>query len=186
MEYCKRLSVSWTWRRSASLETFQKELVDLLPRMRRFAQSLAGSPSDSEDLVQSAVERALRSWKAGVRAERVDSWVFKILQNLWIDEVRRRRRAQTVLLEDDLAGEDGRTTTSNRMDLDAARAAMRALPSDQQAVLSIVVIDGMSYQQAAEVLDVPIGTIMSRLARARRALAQALVEASLPVQGTSE
>lgn len=160
--------------------------MDLLPRLRRFARSLTQSGNDSEDLVQSAVERALRRRQEGERFERLDSWLFKIVQNLWIDELRRRRRAPAEVLDERLPGEDGRNTTSSRMDLDAARAAMRALPPEQRAVMSIVVLDGMSYQQAAEVLDVPIGTIMSRLARARRALADRLAQAPALVRDISE
>lgn len=176
-----------TWRKSASLEAFQKELIALLPRMRRFAQSLTRSPSDSEDLVQSAVERALKNWRQGALAGRLDSWLFRILQNLWIDEIRRRRRSPAAPAPDEqLVGEDGRVTTSSRMDLDAARIAMGTLPPDQQAVLALIVLDGMSYQQASDVLDVPIGTIMSRLARARRALTDKLITPTALAQDASE
>lgn len=176
-----------TWRRSVSLEAFQRELIALLPRMRRFALSLTRSPNDSEDLVQSAVERALKHWRQGALAERLDSWLFRILQNLWIDEIRRRRRSPAAPAPDEhVVGEDGRVTTSSRMDLDAARAAMRELPADQQAVLALIVLDGMSYQQAADVMEVPIGTIMSRLARARRSLADKLASPTALVQDTPE
>lgn len=169
------------------MEAFQRELIALLPRMRRFAQSLTRSPSDSEDLVQSAVERALKNWRQGALADRLDSWLFKILQNLWIDEIRRRQRSPTAPAPDEnLVGEDGRLTTSSRMDLDAASAAMMSLPADQQTVLALIVIDGMSYQQAADVMDVPIGTIMSRLARARRTLTDKLASPSAFAQDKTE
>lgn len=154
---------------------FRSELIELLPRLRRFAMALANSSADADDLVQSAVERALkhqRSWKEGTR---LDSWMYKIVQNLWIDEVRsRRRRADPIEAAAQIVGEDGRDVTSVRIDLAAAKRAMAALPEEQRLVLTLVVLDGMSYQDAADTLDVPIGTIMSRLARARTAIASRL------------
>lgn len=154
---------------------FRSELIELLPRLRRFAMALANSNADADDLVQSAIERALkhqRSWKEGTR---LDSWMYKIVQNLWIDEIRsRRRRADPLEAAAEVVGEDGRDVTSVRIDLAAAKRAMAKLPEEQRLVLTLVVLDGMSYQDAAETLDVPIGTIMSRLARARSAIAARL------------
>ena len=150
---------------------FRNDLIELLPRLRRFALALSGTSQDADDLVQSAIERALRhqgSWKDGTR---LDSWMYKILQNLWIDEIRsRRRRADPIDSAAQVVGEDGRDVTSVRIDLAAAQRAMAALPEEQRLVLTLVVLDGMSYQEAADTLDVPIGTIMSRVARGRAAV----------------
>jgi RNA polymerase sigma-70 factor (ECF subfamily) len=150
---------------------FRNDLIELLPRLRRFALALSGPSQDADDLVQSAIERALRhpgSWKDGTR---LDSWMYKILQNLWIDEIRsRRRRADPIDSAAQVVGEDGRDVTSVRIDLAAAQRAMAALPEEQRLVLTLVVLDGMSYQEAADTLDVPIGTIMSRVARGRAAV----------------
>jgi RNA polymerase sigma-70 factor (ECF subfamily) len=143
----------------------------LLPRMRRFALSLSGAEQDADDLVQSAIERALRhqnSWKDGTR---LDYWMYKIIQNLWIDEIRaRRRRPDPIETAPEMIGEDGRDVAAARIDLSAARQAFTLLTEDQRTVLTLIVLDGMSYQDAANTLGVPIGTIMSRLARARAAL----------------
>lgn len=154
---------------------FRRELVELLPRLRRFALALCGSPADADDLVQASVERALlyaAQWQPGTR---MDSWLYKIAQNLWRDELRaHRRRAEPLEEAEEVVGEDGRDVTLQQLQIDEARRAMRALPDEQRAVLALVVLDGLSYQQAADVIGVPIGTVMSRLARARSRMAEAL------------
>jgi RNA polymerase sigma-70 factor (ECF subfamily) len=151
---------------------FRKDLIALLPRLHRFALALSSSPTDADDLIQAAVERALRhqhSWKEGTR---LDSWMYKIIQNLWVDELRaRRRRADPINSILEIAGDDGRNVTAARIDLAEVRAVLATLPEEQRVVLTLVVLDGMKYQEAADVIGVPIGTIMSRLARARAAIA---------------
>ena len=148
------------------------ELVRHLPALRRFALSLCGSPADAEDLVQASIERALRAqeqWRAGTR---LDSWLFRIAQNLWRDQKRAARRRMVDLEEAaGLSGEDGREIVGLRARLRAVQRAFAALPPEQQSVLAIVVLQGASYEDAAHALGVPKGTIMSRLARARAALA---------------
>jgi len=154
---------------------FSNDLVALLPRARRFALALTGSHADAEDLVQSAILRALRrqeTWRPGTR---LDSWLFKIIQNLWRDDLRAmRRKAPHIELAPALPGEDGRAVASSRLDLADVATALNALPAEQRAVIALVVLDGMSYQEAADALHIPLGTIMSRLARARAALAARL------------
>ena len=151
------------------------DLVALIPRLRRFGYALTGSQDDGDDIAQIALERALSKldqWRPGTR---LDSWLFRIAHNAWIDEVRaRKRRGVAVDLEDapHLEGEDGRVFTAARLDLAQVRAVIATLPEEQRAVLALVAIEGLSYQEAADSLDVPIGTVMSRLARARMALAK--------------
>jgi RNA polymerase sigma-70 factor, ECF subfamily len=155
----------------------RQELIELLPRLRRFALSVAGNASDGEDLLQAAVERALRQeaeWSRPERREslRLDSMMFRVIRNLWIDE-RRAKRSQELPLEaaGELMAEDGRATAEHLLDLAHARRALLSLPEEQRSVLCLVVLEGMSYQQAADTLQVPIGTVMSRLSRARAAMA---------------
>lgn len=151
---------------------FRQELVSLLPRLRRFALALAGGRDAAEDLLQSAVERALRKWDMFEKGKRLESWMFKIMQNLWFD-MKRSAAASPVFVGEalDVVGEDGRDVVESRDELRAARAAFAALPEDQRAVAALVVLEGFSYAAAAEALEVPIGTVMSRLSRARASLA---------------
>lgn len=156
---------------------FRRELVELLPRLRRFASVLTRSHDDAEDVVQAAVERALRhadSWQQG---SRLDSWLYRIMQNLWRDELRaHRRRAEPLESHADLAGADGRDVTIGHIQSNEARLALEELPEDQRVVIALVVLEGMSYQHTADILEVPVGTVMSRLARARARLAASLGE----------
>ncbi len=153
------------------MTTIRDELVTLLPRLRRFSLSVTGSVQDGEDLLHSALERALRhesSWQPGTR---LDSWMYRIIRNLWIDE-RRAKRNQDVSLDvvGEAALEGGRDTAEHLLDLAQTRRALLALPEEQRSVLCLVVLEGMTYQEAAAALDVPIGTVMSRLSRGRAAM----------------
>jgi RNA polymerase sigma-70 factor (ECF subfamily) len=148
-------------------------IVALLPRLRRFAMTLTRQASEADDLVQATLERALTrlgSWKED---SRLDSWMFKIMQNLWIDQTRSNRARGQHATEEELAatpGIDGRAIMDVRMKLRATLEATMRLPEEQRAVLALIVVEGLSYAEAAEVLDVPAGTVMSRLSRARLAL----------------
>ena len=135
--------------------------------------ALAGGADGGDDLVQATVERALlRSdqWQHGTR---LDSWMFRIAQNIRIDQARATKVRGVQIDVDELVslqGEDGRDIVEARSELAAAQAAMAALPQDQRALMALVVLDGQSYKDAAEILDIPVGTVMSRIARARRAI----------------
>ncbi|WP_421708450.1 RNA polymerase sigma factor [Algihabitans sp.] len=158
-------------------QEIKKELVALLPRLRRFATALTGSQHEADDVVQAACERALtrlHQWQEGTR---LDSWMFRIVQTVWIDRCRAERLRRPAGDLDSVAGvtgDDGRDVAESRIELARVRKLIARLPEEQRAVLSLVSIDGCSYRQAAESLNIPIGTVMSRLARARRALAEAL------------
>jgi RNA polymerase sigma-70 factor (ECF subfamily) len=157
------------------MSDFTDELINLLPRLRRFALATAKSSHDADDLLQAAVERALRHAAAWQPGSRLDSWMFKIIQNLWLDELRaHRRKTEPLDAIDTHSNEDGRVTMTEQLHLQEVQAAMQALPHDQRCVIALVVLEGMSYKQVAETLDIPLGTVMSRLARARSALAARL------------
>jgi len=165
--------------------TTHDELIALLPRLRRFAYGLTGSLDEGDDLVQSACERALsrlHQWQPGTR---LDSWMYRIVQTTWIDRKRsERRRARPVDIDDlkHIAGGDLVQETEARLHLGKVQRFVDALPPEQRAVLLLVTVEGLSYREAAELLDVPIGTIMSRLARARMALGRSLgtIAAAVP------
>ena len=158
-------------------QPLKAEIAALLPRLRRFARTLTNAQrDDADDLVQLAVEKALTrlsQWQPGTR---VDSWMFRIMQNAWIDEIRsRQRRSETALDEETLdalaPAEPGRLAEQL-----ALRRAIASLGEEQRAVVGLVLVEGLSYAEAAEVLGWPIGTVTSRLSRAREQL-QTLLDA---------
>ena len=163
--------------RGKPLDEFQTALVDLLPRLRRFARALVRDSVEADDLVQAAVERALRArnqWRQGTR---LDSWLYRIVRNAWIDEARARgRRARTFAPEEDghAVGSDPHPALEARIDLGRAQRAMQRLPEEQREAIALVLVEGMGYAEAADVLGIPVGTLTSRLLRGRAALAQAL------------
>jgi RNA polymerase sigma-70 factor (ECF subfamily) len=155
-------------------EDLRKQLGEFTPRLRRFALALTRSHADADDLVQSTFERALACLQQWERGTRLDSWLFRIAQNLWIDQrraARLRGSAEGADAAMQLTGEDGRELNERQLMVRDAMRALARLPEDQQAVLALVSIEGLPYAEAAKILDVPIGTVMSRLARARRAIA---------------
>ena len=152
------------------LENIQEQIVALLPRLRRFARNLARNPHDADDVVQIAVERALQRREQWRSDARLDSWLFKILRNAWIDEVRSRGRRAKIFMPEEHGEQVGEASMEREIDRWTAETALTRLPEDQRLAVSLVLIEGLSYKDAAEVLEVPIGTLTSRLARGREAL----------------
>jgi RNA polymerase sigma-70 factor, ECF subfamily len=155
-------------------DEIRTRMIALLPRLRRFAAVLTGNLDQADDLVQETCVRALsrvEQWQPGTR---LDSWMYRIAQNLWLDRVRANRaRGESVAIdtvEAVMAGSDGREVAESRLTLAAVNAALKKLSPDQQIVVALVCVEGASYKEAAAIMDVPIGTVMSRLARARREL----------------
>ncbi len=146
------------------------ELVALLPRLRRFARALTRHTADADDLVQVALERALVNMKQLEPGSRMDSWMFRIVRNAWIDETRSRGRWQTVLAPEEAGENIGEATTDAQISLLSIQSAMARLPDEQRVAVALVLVEGLSYKEAAAVLDIPVGTLTSRLARGREAL----------------
>ena len=162
------------------MQATRNGMIALLPRLRAFARSLARNPDAADDLVQATCERALRSIGGFQAGTRLDSWMFRIMRNLWIDTHRKTANAAPAdTLLGDAAGEDGRRTTEANLMLASARAAIERLTEEQRSVLVLVCVEELSYREAAEILDIPIGTVMSRLARARAALVTTMEVASV-------
>ena len=150
-------------------------LIALLPNMRRFALSLARRPDLADDLVQQACERALAHAASFQPGTRFDAWMFRIIRNLWIDHLRRDKTAgpqDDIEDRHDLMGDDGERSIEARLALGSVAEAMELLPADHRELILLVCVEDLSYRDAAEVLGVPIGTVMSRLARARKKLAE--------------
>lgn len=155
------------------------QIVTLLPRLRRLARALAGTSADGDDLLQTACEKALSRLHQFEVGTRLDRWMFQILKTTHIDRTRQAQRRKHADFTPDLVDVlpfDARIheQTEAREDLAVIRAAVSHLPEEQREVLALVVLDGLSYRDVADMLDIPQGTVMSRLARARRKLAHAL------------
>jgi RNA polymerase sigma-70 factor (ECF subfamily) len=159
-------------------------LPAVVPRLRRFARSLARHVADADDLVQVTLERALRAgaqWRAPAPqasdediAASLRSWTFGIMKNAWIDGRRARTRERGLFAAGESGehvGDPAQAGIEERLSLEAALAQ---LPEDQRLVIGLVLVEGLSYKEAAEIAEVPIGTLTSRLARGRMRLASLL------------
>jgi RNA polymerase sigma-70 factor (ECF subfamily) len=158
----------------------KEKLLSILPKMQRFAQTLAGSRDDADNLVQMACERFLRNAEKPVKVARLESWMYRVIHNAWIDENRSMPTKYPDPLETDgeIVGKGGGHSASGPPDLSRVRLEMARLPVEQRAVLMLVCVDGLSYQEAAGVLSIPAGVLASRLSRARLALAEKLRQSS--------
>ena len=165
-----------------SVVLLRQTLPAVLPRLRRFARTLTHHAHDADDLVQTALERALRraeQWRAppqDATPEQIESavrsWMFGIVKNAWIDDRRARRRERAVVTgNDDGAADVADGTHAAVLDGLSIVAAMQQLPDEQRLAVSLVLVEGLSYQEAADVMEVPVGTLTSRLSRGRETLA---------------
>jgi len=155
-------------------DEIRAQLGELLPRLRRFARVITRNVADADDLVQVAVEKALAraaQWRPG---SRLDNWMFGIMKNAWIDEIRSRRRRERVHAPEEAGAAVGDASAAARDIALSVQAAMARLPEEQRMAIALVLVEGLSYKDAAESLGIPMGTLTSRLARGREAL-QALL-----------
>jgi RNA polymerase sigma-70 factor (ECF subfamily) len=159
--------------------SFETELAAVWPRLRRFAHALARNPADADDLAQMAAEKAFKSYGQFQPGTKFDSWMFRICRTVWIDTIRSgtRRAAHEAPAElGEGVGFDPRPATEAAIDLKTAMAAMQRLPEEQREVVALILIEGFGYREVAEILEQPIGTVSSRLARGRQALLAMLGE----------
>lgn len=155
------------------MDPFEREIVDLLPRLRRFARALTGHAADADDLTQLTIERALGRRSQWIPGTRLDSWTMRIMKNAWIDEARSRGRKRLVDGDNDRierVADPSVASQDMRVEAIAIRQAMSRLPDDQRLAVALVLVEGLSYAEAAEVLEIPAGTLTSRLVRGRMAL----------------
>lgn len=154
-------------------ETIRREMIAFLPRLRRFAYGLTGSADTADDLLQATCERAIRhidKWQPGTR---LDSWMYRIARNLYLNELRSRKVRGETAESPGPAAEgsfDGARAVESRIAYERVRAHLARLPEEQRSVLLLITVEGLSYREVADLLDLPIGTVTSRLARARIAL----------------
>ena len=156
-----------------------ESIVELIPRLRRYARALAGDRIAADDLVQDTLERAWSKFHLYRRGTDLRAWLFTVMHNVYVNQLRALRPAASFDEEmPELALPARDTDTLVLRDLDAA---IRRLPPDQREVLLLVALEEMSYEEAAGTLGIPIGTVMSRLARAREKLRNML--SGLPPSG---
>ncbi len=150
-------------------------MVALQPRLRRFAFGLVGSMDEADELVQMAYERAIShiaQWQPGTR---LDSWMFRIVHTIRINRYHadRVRGGNATPVDPDTLQDDGaERRLESSLTLQSVRGFIAALPEDQKAALLLVAVEGLSYKEASDALGVPIGTLTSRIARARTTLKQ--------------
>jgi RNA polymerase sigma-70 factor, ECF subfamily len=160
----------------ASLEQLRERIVDLLPRLRRFARTLERDPHDADDFVQIAVERALARSEQSRADSRLSSWMFGILRNVWIDETRTRGRRNRVFVPVALGENVGHASIKVQTGVLSVQDAMARLPGEERIAVALVLVEGLSYEEAAEIMGIPPETLTSRLARGREALQAMLAD----------
>ena len=160
-------------------DAFLTGLTALLPRLRRFAAGLARNPVDADDLCQAAIERALVSRQQWQEGTRLDSWMYRIMRNIWIDTARARTRRDKTFTDEEAGlavGSNGGQEAAYELTL--VDRALQTLPSEQREAVLLVLVEGYKYAEAADIVGCPIGTLTSRLLRGREALMVKLGEAA--------
>jgi RNA polymerase sigma-70 factor, ECF subfamily len=167
-------------------DELQQELPKLLPRLWRFALRLTRNAADAEDLVQRTCVRALErraQWQSGTV---LLSWLFSIMQSIWLNELRSvQRRREGSLSDTEFEGIEFEAISGDpehQMLCRQVFEAVELLPEAQRSVMLLVAVEGFGYQEAAEILGVPVGTVMSRLARARLAVGERFMGAQPAVK----
>lgn len=160
-------------------DPFADGILALLPRLRRFAAGLSRDTGEADDLCQMTIERALRSRSKWQQGTRLDSWMYRMMRNIWIDEIRARtRRSETFVVEDAGLGVGASGGQEARVELADMDRALARLPDEQREAVLLVMVEGWSYKEAAEIVGCPVGTLNSRLVRGRDALMALLGEAA--------
>jgi RNA polymerase sigma-70 factor, ECF subfamily len=160
-------------------DDIRQELIALMPRLRRFAYALAGDPQRGDDLVQEAFARAFAHLGQYQPGTRLDSWMYRIVRNVWFNQERAARVRRTVVDLDhapEIMGADGRDVVETRLTLEQVLRALARIPQDQRELIVLICVEGLSFKEAAAILDIPLGTATSRLARGRRALYMLAIE----------
>lgn len=163
------------------MSDFRRQLIAVLPRLHRLARTIVRNGQDCDDLFQKTIQRVLErkaQWEPG---SRLDLWAARIMKNIWLDEVRMRGRWSRLVQpipEQDLLSDGGLAAEDIERQVEArrVRALTEALPEEQRLAVKLVLLNELSYAEAAEVLEIPEGTLTSRLARGRVALTRMIAE----------
>jgi RNA polymerase sigma factor (sigma-70 family) len=144
-------------------------LIACIPRLRRYARALVGDRTGADDLVQDTMERGWRRLASWQRGSDMRAWLFSIMHNLHVDQVR-RPSVPTDVLDDDTPHPPVHATHTDGLAMRDLQSALQTLPAEQREILLLVALEEMTYDEVAATLGVPIGTVMSRLSRARQKL----------------
>ena len=164
-------------------ETFKAELTALIPQMRAFAKSLCGDPTAGDDLAQDSLVKALSAHSSYQPGTNMKAWVFMIIRNGFYSEKRRSWRSVQWDVETHERDLTAVTNPTGALELDELRRALQLLPDDQREALILVGAGGFSYEEVAEIAGVAVGTIKSRVSRARDKIALILAEGSFGEDG---
>ena len=152
------------------MNDFSARVHELIPRLRRYARALTGDRGAADDLVQDTLERAWTKLHLWRRGSDLRAWLFTIMHNVHVNQIRARAGGATVSLDEESADAPVRPTQSDLLEVRDIDTALNRLSLEQREVLLLVALERMSYGEAARTLGIPIGTVMSRLARARERL----------------
>jgi RNA polymerase sigma-70 factor (ECF subfamily) len=149
------------------VDEFAAQAVTVIPRLRRYARALTGDTLQADDLVQDTLERALNKRHLWRQGSDLRAWMFTIMHNVFVNQIRSRPAVDTVALDAEAYNVAGRTSPVDLLEIGDIDAAIRRLPGEQREVLLLVALEQMSYAETAQALGIPLGTVMSRLHRAR-------------------
>lgn len=147
-----------------------RDFVQHIPRLRRYARALTGDRGRADDLVQDTLERALVKFHLWQPGSDLRAWLFTIMHNVFVNQVRSGLNSMTSPLDDETELPAMRATQSDRLEVRDLQAALLRVPEEQREILLLVGLEQLTYEEAAGVLGIPIGTVMSRLSRARERL----------------
>lgn len=149
------------------MDDFGEQTLSVIPRLRRYARALTGDTLQADDLVQDTLERALNKRHLWRQGSDLRAWMFTIMHNVFVNQVRSRHTDDTVALDAEAYNVASRTSPIDLLEIGDIDAAIRLLPGEQREVLMLVALEQMSYAETAQTLGIPVGTVMSRLYRAR-------------------
>ncbi len=153
------------------MNEIQKQIVALIPKLRRYARALTQDKESADDLVQDALERALTRIELWKRGTDMRAWLFTIMHNVYVNSVKKNSRGGLHIPIDGTMEELSYSDSQiGSIELNECLKALNALPLEQREIIVLVAVEGLSYSQVATVVDVPVGTVMSRLSRARKAI----------------
>jgi RNA polymerase sigma-70 factor (ECF subfamily) len=153
----------------SAMQDERDRLIACIPRLRRYARALVGDRTGADDLVQDTMERGWKKLSSWRRGSDMRAWLFGIMHNLHVDQVR-RPSVQTDVLDDDTPMPEVRASQADSLEMRDLASALNTLPAGQREILLLVALEEMSYDEVAATLGLPIGTVMSRLSRARQKL----------------